>query len=103
MYTWAYVYTQEGTTTIINISITSPNSLSPLLLVVIIVIIIIVVVNTQHKRYSLNNFQVFNRELLTIDTVLNNISPELIYFTFLKLCTFNCHISSPVNPKGNQS
>ena len=105
MYTRAYVYTQQGTTTIntINISITSPNSHSPLLLVVIIVIITTVVVNIQHKRYSLNNFQVFDRELLTIDTVLNNISPELIYFTFLKLCTFNCHISSPVSPKGNQS
>ena len=74
MYTWAYVYTQEGTTTIdiINISLTSQNSLSLLLLAVIIVIIIIVVVvvvvNTQHEKYSLSNFQVFNKELLTIET-----------------------------------
>jgi len=73
VYTWAYVYTQEGTTTIdiINISLTSQNSLSLLLLAVIIVIIIIVVVvvvNTQHEKYSLSNFQVFNKELLTIET-----------------------------------
>ena len=70
MYTWAYVYTQEDTTTIdiINISLTSQNSLSLLLLAVIIVIII--VVNTEHEKYSLSNFQVFNKQLLTIETVL---------------------------------